>query len=171
MPRRDKKHPCAFDTLLIRNVPHILEKIFLSLDYESFKKCLKVSTTWNELLMSGSFLSKRASVFHEGIKKDEWGMSFATQQGDTDTVKRLLSSGMLDVNCIFSSDIWMPTPLCMAAESGRTGVVKILLDAGADLNKADRSGRTPLYFAAWSGSKEVVKVLLDRGADPDNRPF
>ena len=29
---------CAFDTLLTRNVPHILEKIFFSLDYKSFQK-------------------------------------------------------------------------------------------------------------------------------------
>ena len=32
-----------FDKLLTRNVPHILEKIFLSLDYNTFKKCQEVS--------------------------------------------------------------------------------------------------------------------------------
>ena len=29
---------CAFDKLFTKSVPHILEKIFLFLDFESFKK-------------------------------------------------------------------------------------------------------------------------------------
>ena len=33
----------GFDLLLQRNVQHIWEKIFLSLDYASFKNCLEVS--------------------------------------------------------------------------------------------------------------------------------
>ena len=33
----------SFDVLLNKNVPHVLEKIFLSLDYASFKSCLQVS--------------------------------------------------------------------------------------------------------------------------------
>ena len=53
----------AFDTLLTRNVPHILEKIFLSLDYKSFITCRRVSKTWNELLTSESFQKKEKSVY------------------------------------------------------------------------------------------------------------
>ena len=33
----------GFDLLLQRNVQHVWEKIFLSLDYASFKNCLEVS--------------------------------------------------------------------------------------------------------------------------------
>ena len=41
---------CSFDTLFTKNVPHIMEKIFLSLDPASFKACLDVSKSWNEVL-------------------------------------------------------------------------------------------------------------------------
>ena len=54
---------CAFDVLLTKNVPHILEKIFLSLDYKSFMTCREVSRTWKELLTSESFQMKEKSVY------------------------------------------------------------------------------------------------------------
>ena len=50
--------PCAFDTLFTKHVPHILEKIFLSLDYESFKSCCQASNAWKKVLTSESFQSK-----------------------------------------------------------------------------------------------------------------
>ena len=40
---------CAFDKVLSKNVPHILEKIFFSLDYNSFISCQDVCNTWNGL--------------------------------------------------------------------------------------------------------------------------
>ena len=42
----------SFDVLLKKNVPHILEKIFLSLDLESLKNCFRVSKAWNSSLRS-----------------------------------------------------------------------------------------------------------------------
>ena len=58
----------------------------------------------------------------------------------------------------------------MAAFFGRTDVVQILLDHGANPNAADEYGRTPLHSAERSvieyGSGQVVKMLLRRGANP-----
>ena len=67
MDNRKIEAPCAFDRLFKRNVPHILEKIFLSLDYESFKKCLCVSVDMRKALTSALFQTKGKSVFHEEI--------------------------------------------------------------------------------------------------------
>ncbi len=39
-----------------------------------------------------------------------------------------------------------------------------LIDLGADVNAADRSGQTPLMTAAQHGTPEVLKLLLRRGA-------
>lgn len=44
-------------------------------------------------------------------------------------------------------------------------VVRFLLDAGADLNARDESGRTPLHWAARIGASESVGALLAAGAD------
>ena len=67
------------------------------------------------------------------------------------------------------------TPLHRAAENqgysydkkGNLGVVKALIEAGADINKADTDNRTPLYRAAARGHEAVVKALIEEGADVD----
>jgi ankyrin repeat protein len=57
------------------------------------------------------------------------------------------------------------TPLVMAAEHGHAGVVRLLLERGADINASDDSDDTALHYAADKGHEEVVPVLLSRGAD------
>ena len=63
--------PSAFATLLNRTVPHILEKIFLSLDYESFKTSMEVDKNWRGHLTSDTFLIKAKSTFPNEILTDE----------------------------------------------------------------------------------------------------
>ena len=54
--------PCAFDTLFSKSVPHILEKIFFSLDYASFKNCLEVCSEWNGLLTTKQYQRRGVGV-------------------------------------------------------------------------------------------------------------
>jgi ankyrin repeat protein len=56
------------------------------------------------------------------------------------------------------------TPLCQAARNGHTLVVKVLLEAGADIEAEDVFGRTPLFRAAGNGHAAVINVLLEAGA-------
>ena len=49
---------CTFDSLFSRSVPHILKKIFFSLDIKSFDTCRKVCYSWQGLL-SGEAYKKR----------------------------------------------------------------------------------------------------------------
>jgi ankyrin repeat protein len=44
-------------------------------------------------------------------------------------------------------------------------MARLLVDSGADIDKADKDGDTPLHVASQQGHKEVVKALLDLGAD------
>ena len=44
-------------------------------------------------------------------------------------------------------------------------VVKTLLAAEAEVNKADNGGETPLYWASYNGHVEVVKTLLAAKAE------
>ena len=68
--------------LFTRSVPHILEKIFFSLDYESFMRCSEVNKTWNDLLTSEPYLSAchRATVeYKDKFRKFANGMAFAME--------------------------------------------------------------------------------------------
>ena len=47
--------------------------------------------------------------------------------------------------------------------------VKILIDAGADLNKPSKWGITPLMRAVIGEKTEFVRMLLNAGADPSVR--
>lgn len=45
-------------------------------------------------------------------------------------------------------------------------VVKVLLEAGADINRRCEHGRTALHMASAWGHLDVVKYLIEHGADP-----
>ena len=52
------------------DIPHILEKIFLMLDYTSLKECFEVSLDWRKILKSESFQKKAKDVFAVEIAMD-----------------------------------------------------------------------------------------------------
>ncbi|GAA3559570.1 hypothetical protein GCM10022222_49130 [Amycolatopsis ultiminotia] len=57
-------------------------------------------------------------------------------------------------------------PLHYAAKNDDVAGVRVRLDAGVDVNLADRRIRyTPLHFAVQDGAVEAACVLLDAGAD------
>ena len=91
---------CAVEIFFRRNVPHILEKIFLSLDYESYKTCMEVSNKWQNLLTSNSYQRKAKILFQNEITADEKKLRYAAQYGNIEEVARLLSNKMLDINCV-----------------------------------------------------------------------
>lgn len=55
--------------------------------------------------------------------------------------------------------------LCFYASMGDLGKIKLLLDAGIEVNTKNSKGSTALIEAAWTGKKEVVSYLLDVKAD------
>lgn len=58
------------------------------------------------------------------------------------------------------------TPLISAVRNSNADVVKALLSAGADVDKADtKNEATPLHVAVINDDLEIVKLLLAEGAD------
>ena len=56
-----------FVTLFSTNFPHIFENIFFSLDYDSYKNCMKVNSEWADVLTSERYKTKAKVVFRDEI--------------------------------------------------------------------------------------------------------
>ncbi len=61
-------------------------------------------------------------------------------------------------------------PLLRAIRSQSVASVRLIIDAGADVNEVSRDGIVPLQMAVLLGDEGAVRVLLDAGANPVLRP-
>jgi ankyrin repeat protein len=91
-----------------------------------------------------------------------------------EVVKLLLKQGA-DPNLRFdkSGEASAMTPLHEFADSGKPGVIRALIESGADVNARDGFGRTPLMILATSFDRKptaeqlkALKEILEFGADP-----
>ena len=90
----------------------------------------------------------------------------ACKSGDDSLVLSLINSGV-NVNCLVKIDGSEWSPLLMATDKGRTDVVQLLLERGAQVDLQDNDGLTALIWANVRGHTEIVNVLLERGAQVD----
>jgi hypothetical protein len=90
------------------------------------------------------------------------GLGDTCYRGFTNGV-RLLLQHHADPN---DTDGYTWPPLTRAANDGYLEIAQLLLEAGAKIDAADRSGETALHRAAARGQGALVKLLLEKGADP-----
>ena len=81
--------------------------------------------------------------------------------GHTETVRYLVCLPEVDVNHRNNDN---ETALRRAADEGKTDVVQVLIDAGADIDTKNEDGSSPLHMASRSGALKVVKMLVKAGA-------
>ena len=159
-------HHTGFNTLLSKSVPHILEKIFFSVDCKSFDACREVCSTWKELLASDKYQKKYDEMLIEKVDKERKLLD-ASANGRAKDVSQLLTYGV-DPNCQQSSGDNMAcktaAPLHLAIFNNHIDVVKILLDEGADPNKKYVE-RTLLIMAILRNNSKIIDLLLEAGAD------
>jgi len=90
----------------------------------------------------------------------------AARSGDAAALKQALATGMsADAEDAQSKR----TALHFAAESGNAATVTMLLEAKANPNAKDRTGKTPVTIAAERGKAEVLAALLKAGGNPNER--
>ena len=120
------------------------------------------------LILSGLLLFSSVplvSVAQSNAKPQAHELSDAVLQNDLEKTKKLIKLGA-DVQVL--DDRSNPNgryPLNWAAWQNNVDIINALLDAGADVSKANLSGFTPLHHAIENGSKEAAALLIKRGAN------
>ncbi len=84
-------------------------------------------------------------------------------------LKTLLESGI--VTDIDKGDEQDYTALILASTRGHESCVRVLLEAGADIEALADEGDTALTFAASKGHASIVQVLVNAGADVEAADF
>ena len=101
----------------------------------------------------------------------------AAELGRASVVALLLKAGV-DPNTMqkevvnsYNASIGRPfgknTPLIKAAQGGHGETVKVLIDAGADINHRGVLAKTALLWATERGHFRTAELLLEEGADPN----
>ena len=98
-------------------------------------------------------------------QRPETPLTQAAVRNDVAALRQLLHDGH---RADESGDSW--SALIWASRSGSIDAIKVLLDAGADVNLPGSTGdnwdATPLQHAILERQPAVVQLLLARGADP-----
>merc|ERR1711998_210962 len=85
----------------------------------------------------------------------------AAKRGDLQKLQEFLKDGK-DVN---GKDFKGVTPLGYAVGHDQLSVVKVLIDAKANVTDVDSNGNSAVHFAAGYGRVKVLEHLLARGAN------
>jgi ankyrin repeat protein len=102
-----------------------------------------------------------------GVTDSEKLIIKAAKVGDVTKVQELLHA---DSALVTAKDRDGSTPLHCASWKGHTEVVRVLIDAGADVQARNGNthwGDTPLHAAAHGNRRAVAELLLECGAPLD----
>ena len=108
--------------------------------------------------------AKRSKIGH-----DKRLMELVSSDQNVEELRKLLAQPGVNVNMGDSTRCENNTALMYAAYKGSLQCVKVLIEAGADVNVGDKKGQTALSYAAYSGSHECVNNLLVAGADVNKK--
>ncbi len=118
------------------------------------------SDTWSQMMAAPPHgkLEYNRLIPHGG----DTALMFAARVGDLSSAALLLAAGA-NVN---DADAWGVSATTLAAHSGFTEIVALLLDRGADANAAG-PGFTALHEAIMRRDEKMVSALLAHGANPN----
>lgn len=101
--------------------------------------------------VSNKFLDRMKLLLAAGARADD-GLAYAARHGYMDAIKVLLQAGA-NVNAAGKVYSEVLTPLVAAVKSADTPLVRLLLDAGADIHAKDSEGRDAAQIAAEATSQ------------------
>lgn len=122
-----------------------------------------------KVLIKGLLVEPSQELFGLSKYGKEMPLHRAAERRNVKRVRQLLQDGVK----ADTRDGHHVTPLMLAAQRGHDEIVKLLVEAGADVNAKDRASaldegrQTPLHRACAAGRLSTAKLLLELGANPD----
>jgi uncharacterized protein len=156
--------PERFDTALILSVRLKSSKVFSALLQASDVNLNARSLNGDTALMIAAYLPdipRALALIAKGVEINRPGwtaLHYAASSGSIPIIQRLLDeSAFIDAESPNKT-----TPLMMAARSGHTAVVKLLLEEGADPTLKNEADMVAADFARAQGFKDLARFLDDK---------
>lgn len=128
---------------------------------EHFAYELNVNTIGKDrLLLAERHLKERLA--HDGARAEGHHLMAAVTSGDAQAVGRLLGEGAAvdERYPVVNGFNDAHTPLLVASRDGHTAIVRLLLEAGADVNATEPTfGAVPLHKSVYNGHTEPTALL------------
>ncbi|XP_035714744.1 ankyrin-3 isoform X3 [Folsomia candida] len=99
-----------------------------------------------------------------GAKNQLRPLHLAAQNDHVRSASVLVSSGNAEIDPQTQSGY---SPLHVASHFGQAGMVRYLLQNGANVHLTTEAGNTALHHAAQQGQTLIITLLLEKKADPD----
>ena len=147
---------------------------------------LHAASMVGDIEQAQKFLSGGANInaLHKERSFQFTSLHYASAAGKDEMVKFLLENGAdVDIQARsleITSDsvsgevikrkwIYAGNPLIYGVRKGKVEIIKMLVNAEADVNTKDTFGATPLIVASRDGDTEIVKMLISAGASVEGK--
>jgi ankyrin repeat protein len=128
-------------------------------------KSIHISVIKNQIKKLNKYLANGVDVDSKG-EYNCTPLHYACQEGNIEIVKILLKNGA-DVNIQNRYSTFYPLfdAITSDNEDNYYPIIKLLIDAKADINSIDSFGNTILYYAIEKENIELIKLLISLGCD------
>lgn len=142
----------SFDSQIAIAEEAISRQLGVKCDRASFK----VNALLGEYARVFRLVKKTGNVTPEQATTMLLGAAYLDQ---AQVLKRALELGA-DVNGVSARDPRGRTALALAVDTGHSGLVAALVNAGADLSATDKDGNAVIHYAAKSGNISVLRAIV-----------
>lgn len=175
MPRMDKvkkNSHCLVDLAARKHFEQVVDLLDAGANANSHHKdgysALMAASQNGSTEIVEELISRGADV-NGSTDEGTTALMYAVMGGHRDIVQTLVESSA-QVNDQMTSNAGSLagfTSLMFSARNGLIDITKLLISAGAIVDRTDADGETALFKATVGGHREIVRYLLDHRADPN----